>query len=84
MEGQKHKKKAASATTDTKNLAPGTHKCELCEVVCTGKDAFNAHVIGASHQKVYLRLLHFTFPSSKLSAMLMICLFSFDMVSGGK
>lgn len=51
LEGQKHKKKAASASTDSKNLAPGTYKCELCDVICTGKDAFNAHVKGASHTK---------------------------------
>ena len=57
MEGQKHKKKAAAGTTDTKNLAPGTHKCELCDVICTGKEAFNSHVIGASHQKVCLNLV---------------------------
>ena len=52
LEGQKHKKKAAMSTSDNKNLAPGTYKCELCDVVCTGKDAYNAHVKGASHQKV--------------------------------
>ena len=40
------------STSDSKNLAPGTYKCELCDVVCTGKDAYNAHVKGASHQKV--------------------------------
>jgi len=51
LEGQKHKKKAASATTDTKKLAPGTYKCELCDVICTGKDAFNAHIKGANHVK---------------------------------
>jgi len=49
LEGQKHKKKAASATTDSKKLPPGTYKCELCDVVCTGKDAFNAHIKGANH-----------------------------------
>lgn len=51
LEGQKHKKKAAAATTDTKKLAPGTYKCELCDVICTGKDAFNAHIKGANHVK---------------------------------
>jgi len=53
LEGQKHKKKAASTTSDSKNLAPGTYKCELCDVVCTGKDAYNAHVKGANHQKTH-------------------------------
>ena len=52
LEGQKHKKKAASATTDSKKLPPGTYKCELCDVVCTGKDAFNAHIKGANHGRV--------------------------------
>ncbi|XP_057305924.1 zinc finger RNA-binding protein-like isoform X2 [Hydractinia symbiolongicarpus] len=51
LEGQKHKKKAASSTSDIKNLPPGTYKCELCDVICTGKDAFSAHVKGASHMK---------------------------------
>lgn len=51
LEGGKHKKKAAMATSDTSKLPPGTYKCELCEIVCTGKDAYNAHVKGSSHQK---------------------------------
>lgn len=52
LEGQKHKKKAASATTDTSKLPRGTYKCDLCDVLCTGKDAYGAHVKGANHQKV--------------------------------
>lgn len=51
LEGQKHKKKAASSTSDVKNLPSGTYKCELCDVICTGRDAFTAHVKGANHTK---------------------------------
>lgn len=59
MEGQKHKKKAASQTSDTKKLPKGTFKCELCDVICTGRDAFAAHVKGASHTKVTKRKFHY-------------------------
>jgi len=51
LEGQKHKKRAASQTSDTKNLPKGTYKCELCDVICTGRDAFSAHIKGANHTK---------------------------------
>ena len=27
-------------------------RCELCDVTCTGSDAYAAHIRGAKHQKV--------------------------------
>ena len=56
LEGAKHKKKAASTTSDTTKLPPGTYKCELCDVICTGKDTFIAHVKGSNHTKVNMLL----------------------------
>lgn len=32
--------------------AGGALRCELCDVTCTGADAFAAHVRGIKHQKV--------------------------------
>ena len=29
-------------------------RCELCDVTCTGQDAYAAHIRGAKHQKVRL------------------------------
>ncbi|XP_078531033.1 zinc finger RNA-binding protein isoform X3 [Lissotriton helveticus] len=61
LEGQKHKKKEAalkasqSTTTSTSAAARGTQnqlRCELCDVSCTGADAYAAHIRGAKHQKV--------------------------------
>ena len=56
LEGQKHKKKEAAAktgtTTPTGRGAQQGLKCELCDVSCTGVDAYNAHIRGAKHQKV--------------------------------
>ena len=68
LEGQKHKKKAAMATPTTKGgvNSSGEHKnsatpkvgnalrCELCDVTCTGSDAYAAHIRGAKHQKVQI------------------------------
>lgn len=60
LEGQKHKKKEAAV----KLAAAGAHaaagraaggsalRCELCDVTCTGADAYAAHVRGIKHQKV--------------------------------
>lgn len=31
---------------------PEGYKCSLCDVICTGTDAFNAHLRGAKHLKV--------------------------------
>ncbi|KAG2466549.1 ZFR protein, partial [Polypterus senegalus] len=62
LEGQKHKKKEAalkasqSTTSTTSGIsARGTQnqlRCELCDVSCTGADAYAAHIRGAKHQKV--------------------------------
>lgn len=60
LEGQKHKKKEAAlkaSQTTTSNIgsARGTQnqlRCELCDVSCTGADAYAAHIRGAKHQKV--------------------------------
>ncbi|KAJ3603590.1 hypothetical protein NHX12_028335 [Muraenolepis orangiensis] len=64
LEGQKHKKKEAAlkaSQTSTSSvgggggLARGTQnqlRCELCDVSCTGADAYAAHIRGAKHQKV--------------------------------
>lgn len=63
LEGQKHKKKAANAPV-AKALQPTSNphssnvkvgnalRCELCDVTCTGSDAYAAHIRGAKHQKV--------------------------------
>ncbi|KAM6232398.1 zinc finger RNA-binding protein-like isoform 2-T2 [Porphyrio hochstetteri] len=61
LEGQKHKKKEATlkASQNSSNnssiSARGTQNqlhCELCDVSCTGADAYAAHIHGAKHQKV--------------------------------
>lgn len=57
LEGQKHKKKEAAAKAGTTTTATGRGgqnqlRCELCDVTCTGADAYAAHVRGAKHQKV--------------------------------
>ncbi|XP_013929794.1 PREDICTED: LOW QUALITY PROTEIN: zinc finger RNA-binding protein-like, partial [Thamnophis sirtalis] len=60
LEGQKHKKKEAALkvsqnTTSNSASSRGTQnqlRCELCDVSCTGADAYAAHIRGAKHQKV--------------------------------
>uniref|UniRef100_A0A3B5LX36 Zinc finger RNA-binding protein n=1 Tax=Xiphophorus couchianus TaxID=32473 RepID=A0A3B5LX36_9TELE len=63
LEGQKHKKKEAalkvsqgsSSSTAGGALARNAQnqlRCELCDVSCTGADAYAAHIRGAKHQKV--------------------------------
>ncbi|GBP61750.1 Zinc finger RNA-binding protein [Eumeta japonica] len=60
LEGQKHKKKeaavklaAAGANTASGRSSGGSSlRCELCDVTCTGADAYAAHVRGIKHQKV--------------------------------
>ncbi len=32
--------------------SPAGLRCELCDVTCTGNDAYAAHIRGAKHQKV--------------------------------
>ncbi|KAL0870804.1 hypothetical protein ABMA27_005731 [Loxostege sticticalis] len=60
LEGQKHKKKeaavklAAAGAVAAGGRAAGASalRCELCDVTCTGADAYAAHVRGIKHQKV--------------------------------
>nr|XP_057927374.1 zinc finger RNA-binding protein [Doryrhamphus excisus] len=65
LEGQKHKKKeAALKVSQSTNSSSGSSagllarssqnqlRCELCDVSCTGADAYAAHIRGAKHQKV--------------------------------
>ncbi|XP_073399993.1 zinc finger RNA-binding protein isoform X2 [Dendrobates tinctorius] len=60
LEGQKHKKKEAALkasqnTTSSSTAIRGTQnqlRCELCDVSCTGADAYAAHIRGSKHQKV--------------------------------
>ncbi|KAJ2949367.1 hypothetical protein O0L34_g15280 [Tuta absoluta] len=60
LEGQKHKKKeaavklaAAGASAAAGRAGGGSSlRCELCDVTCTGADAYAAHVRGIKHQKV--------------------------------
>ncbi len=63
LEGQKHKKKEAALKSSG---GGGSHgggggaltrggnalRCELCDVTCTGSDAYAAHIRGSKHQKV--------------------------------
>jgi hypothetical protein len=56
LEGQRHKKKEALQKEGTAPISGGRGgnnlRCELCDVVCTGSDAYAAHLRGAKHQKV--------------------------------
>ena len=60
LEGKNHKKKEATAKnsvsqggTPTAAGRSGKHLyCELCDVVCTCVDTFNAHLRGTKHNKV--------------------------------
>ena len=53
LEGQKHKKKEQAAKQKEKESLPSNaYRCELCDVTCTGTDAFAAHLKGSKHQKV--------------------------------
>lgn len=59
LEGQKHKKKEAALKSGGQpgpsNGPRGVQtqlRCELCDVSCTGVDAYAAHIRGAKHQKV--------------------------------
>jgi len=66
LEGQKHKKKEAAlkvSQSSSSNSGGGgvlarnaqnQLRCELCDVSCTGADAYAAHIRGAKHQKVWL------------------------------
>uniref|UniRef100_A0A0L8HKD9 DZF domain-containing protein n=1 Tax=Octopus bimaculoides TaxID=37653 RepID=A0A0L8HKD9_OCTBM len=56
LEGQKHKKKEAAlkagGTTQPAGRGQNQLRCELCDVTCTGADAYAAHIRGSKHQKV--------------------------------
>lgn len=57
LEGQKHKKKEAAMKAGTSSSSSGRGsqnqlRCELCDVTCTGADAYAAHIRGSKHQKV--------------------------------
>jgi zinc finger RNA-binding protein len=54
LEGQKHKKKESALKLGSAPAARGGNalRCELCDVTCTGSDAYAAHIRGAKHQKV--------------------------------
>ena len=64
LEGQKHKKKEAAlksggqtgGSTGPRGVQTQL-RCELCDVACTGVDAYAAHIRGAKHQKVTLQRL---------------------------
>ena len=58
LEGQKHKKKEQAAKQKEKESLPSNaYRCELCDVTCTGTDAFAAHLKGSKHQKVKIFVL---------------------------
>lgn len=60
LEGQRHKKKEAQMKSGNQTTSKRVHGsssgislvCELCDVVCTGNDAYAAHIRGSKHQKV--------------------------------
>lgn len=61
MDGQRHKKKEIQMKSGVtqppkRSSVPGSGgislRCELCDVTCTGNDAYAAHIRGAKHQKV--------------------------------
>uniref|UniRef100_A0A3B3TB07 Zinc finger RNA-binding protein n=1 Tax=Paramormyrops kingsleyae TaxID=1676925 RepID=A0A3B3TB07_9TELE len=64
LSSQKHKKKEAALKVSQSSSAGGSGgngpargtqnqlRCELCDVSCTGADAYAAHIRGAKHQKV--------------------------------
>ncbi|GAA6226648.1 zinc finger RNA-binding protein isoform X1 [Lates japonicus] len=64
LEGQKHKKKEAALKVSQSSSSSSSGggvlarnaqnqlRCELCDVSCTGADAYAAHIRGAKHQKV--------------------------------
>ena len=53
LDGKLHKKKLQQSQIPTPAGA-GVFTCELCDVTCTSKDAFEAHIRGSKHQKVGL------------------------------
>lgn len=69
LEGQKHKKKEAALKVSQSSSGSGGGvlarnaqnqlRCELCDVSCTGADAYAAHIRGAKHQKVWTWVGHY-------------------------
>lgn len=51
MEGKNHKKKLAQVQQQAKPPSATSFKCELCDVFCSNKDAYEAHMRGAKHLK---------------------------------
>lgn len=60
LDGQKHKKREQAAKTAQTNPPQTSQqsrsnqniiRCELCDVSCTGRDAYAAHIRGTKHQK---------------------------------
>jgi len=46
-------KSGASVSSNKRNQSVGMSlRCELCDVTCTGNDAYGAHIRGSKHQKV--------------------------------
>lgn len=52
LEGKNHKKRLQQQQNVSKESKGGENYCELCDVVCSNRDAFEAHVRGSKHQKV--------------------------------
>lgn len=50
LEGKAHKKKAAGPAPVPTGTA--AFKCDLCDITCTSKDAYEAHLRGSKHYKV--------------------------------
>ncbi|XP_065583318.1 uncharacterized protein LOC136042298 [Artemia franciscana] len=55
LDGQKHKNNEALAKTDRIAIAvpkkAALLRCELCDIACSGSNAYAAHIGGAKHQK---------------------------------
>lgn len=60
-------KSQTGTTTSSSSTPRGQNqlRCELCDVTCTGADAYAAHIRGAKHQKVLLQFLCFFIRLSK-------------------
>jgi len=40
--------------------------CEVCEVSCSSKDAYEAHIRGIKHQKVHMHMLYSSYAGTDL------------------
>lgn len=86
LEGQKHKKKEAALKSGGQTAASNGPKgvqtqlrCELCDVSCTGVDAYAAHIRGAKHQKVRK-----SFPMDLQNAIFILKWLSLFLCQGGE